>query len=457
MQTKNYFLIIFFLFIGRVVSAAPSYFLTALPSDTVPDDTAAVSLTLTVPDSLLRRSQLALDSVVPVDTLKDQNAMVVGFDEDDMLLQLVAQQGEDIRQRDSLLRDSLLNDLYAQERELEAKLQHVRDSIMNLRADELAQAAFRDSIAKLQREQDSVAQQLARDKKLGQIAVTRSLIKDTEEDIKDMQRNRKNIYSPWRMDGLVQVQMAQSYISKNWYQGGNELNLNILSILKGNINYSKDNLVWENLGEWRSGFANTPGDTLRVFNINDDQFRIYSKVGYQIAKNLYISSSADFRTSIWDMWKANTRNRKTAFGTPTRFNLDIGLDYKPVKDLSIVLAPASYKMVHALQTDSTILVTDYGIPAGKNILNDIGSSLRIKYKYAPLREIVLETEFYFYTNYKKVEIDWQTTCNFIINRFMTARVSLHPRFDNTYIASGETKAKLQFKELLSVGFSHTFR
>ena len=101
--------------------------------------------------------------------------------------------------------------------------------------------------------------------------------------------------------------------------------------------------------------------------------------------------------------------------------------------------------------------TDYGIPADKNILNDIGSSLRIKYKYVPLREIVLETEFYFYTNYKKVEIDWQTTCNFIINRFMTARVSLHPRFDNTYIASGETKAKLQFKELLSVGFSHTFR
>ena len=453
MQTKTCLLIIVLLFSGQLLYAHRFQSGGVTRCDTLPDD----SLLLTVPDSLLRRSELPLDSTIEVDTLKDQDAIVLNYDEDEMLLRMVAQQSEDIRQRDSLFRDSLLNDLRTREQQLEAELQHVRDSILELRADELAQAAFRDSMARIQREQDSVAQQLAQEKRMGQITVSRSLIKDTEEDLQEMRRNRKNIYSPWRMDGLVQVQMAQSYISKNWYQGGNELNLNVLSILKGNINYSKDNLVWENSGEWRTGFANTPGDTLRMFNVNDDQFRIYSKVGYQIAKNLYISSSADFRTSIWNMWKPNTRNRKTAFGTPIRFNLDLGLDYKPVANLSIVLSPASYKMVYAMQTDSTILVTDYGIPADKNILNDIGSSLRIKYKYVPLREIVLETEFYFYTNYKKVEIDWQTTCNFIINRFMTARVSLHPRFDNTYIASGETKAKLQFKELLSVGFSHTFR
>ncbi|MBP5476281.1 MAG: DUF3078 domain-containing protein [Paludibacteraceae bacterium] len=452
MQTKTCFLTLVLLCCGQLLYAHP-----VLRGDTVPDEIPDDSLLLTVPDSLLRRSELRLDSTIEVDTLKDQDAIVLNYDEDAMLLHMIAQQSEDIRQRDSLFRDSLLNDLRTREQQLEAELQHVRDSILDLRADELAQAAFRDSMARIQREQDSVAQQLAQEKRMGQITVSRSLIKDTEEDIKEMQRNRKNIYSPWRMDALVQIQMAQSYISKNWYQGGNELNLNLLSVLKGNINYSKNNLVWENYGEWRTGFANTPGDTLRMFNVNDDQFRIYTKVGYQIAKNLYVSSSADFRTSIWNMWKPNTRNRKTAFGTPIRFNLDLGLDYKPVANLSIVLSPASYKMVYAMQTDSTILVTDYGIPAGKNILNDIGSSLRIKYKYTPLREIVLETEFYFYTNYKKVEIDWQTTCNFIINRFMTARVSLHPRFDNTYIASGETKAKLQFKELLSVGFSHTFR
>ncbi len=449
MQTKTCFLIAALLCSGLSLCATP-----VLRGDTVPADSL-----MAIPDSLLRVSALPLDTVLDVDTLKDQDAMVVGFDEDEMLLRMIAQQSDDIRRRDSLQRDSLLNELYTQERKLEDELKHVRDSILNLRADELAQAAFRDSIARLQREQDSVAKQLAQEKHLGQIAVTKSLIKDTEEDLADMRRNRQNIYSPWRKDALVQLQMAQSYISKNWYQGGNEFNLNILSVLKGNINYSKDNLIWENLGEWRTGFANTPGDTLRLFNTNDDLFRIYSKVGYQIVKNLYLSASADFRTSIWDTWKANTNNLKTTFGTPIRFNIDLGLDYKPVKDLSIVVAPASYKMVYAMVTDSTVTVTDYGIPAGKNILNDVGSSLRVKYKYTPLREIVLETEFYINYTYLKhtLEVDWQTTCNFVINRFLTTRITLHPRYDSSYKPNGATKAKIQFKEMLSIGFSHTFR
>lgn len=449
MQTKTCFLIAALMCGVLSLSAAP-----VMRGDTVPADSL-----LSVPDSLLRESVLELDTVLEVDTLKDQDAMVVGFDEDEMLLRMIARQSDDRHRRDSLLRDSLLDALYAEEHRLEDKLRHVRDSILNLRADELAREAFRDSIAQLQRKQDSVAKLLAQDKHPGQIAVTKSLIKDTEEDLADMRRNRKNIYSPWRMDALVQLQMAQSYISKNWYQGGNEFNLNILSVLKGNINYSKDNLIWENLGEWRNGFANTPGDTLRLFNTNDDLLRIYSKAGYQIAKNLYLSASADFRTSLWDTWKANTNNLKTTFGTPIRFNIDLGLDYKPVKDLSIVLAPASYKMVYATVTDSTITVTDYGIPAGKSILNDVGSSLRVKYKYSPLREIVLETELYVNYTYLKhtLEVDWQTTCNFVINRFLTTRISLHPRYDSSYKPNGADKAKIQFKEMLSVGFSHTFR
>jgi hypothetical protein len=51
----------------------------------------------------------------------------------------------------------------------------------------------------------------------------------------------------------------------------------------------------------------------------------------------------------------------------------------------------------------------------------------------------------------------EVNCDFIINRFLPARLMLHPRYDSTVIKEGDTKAKMQFRELLSIGFNHRFR
>ena len=56
-----------------------------------------------------------------------------------------------------------------------------------------------------------------------------------------------------------------------------------------------------------------------------------------------------------------------------------------------------------------------------------------------------------------MELDLEVNCDFIINRFFSARVMLHPRYDNTVIYTGDEKAKMQFRELLSIGFAHKFR
>ena len=53
-------------------------------------------------------------------------------------------------------------------------------------------------------------------------------------------------------------------------------------------------------------------------------------------------------------------------------------------------------------------------------------------------------------------MDWEVTCDFIINRYMSARLTLHPRYDSSAIQEGDTHAKMQFKELISIGFAHKF-
>lgn len=423
----------------------------------VAQDTLATDTNMVV-----EASGLALDTTIAIDTLRAKTE-ISGTDL--LLLDLLAQQSREIAQRDSLQRiaDSLYRDslllalytrdslLFAQVQYLQDSLQGIRDSIYTLRADELARIAYEDSIAEATRKQDSVARLMAAIKDMPEMHISRSLIQDTEEDLKEMKALQKHIYSPWRMDATIQLQCSQSYITDNWYQGGNKLNLSVLGIAKGNVVYKKDKFLWENVGEWRVGMANVPNDTLRKFNINDDNFRLYTKFGYQLIKQLYLSSSAELKASLFNTWNANTNTLKTTFLTPLRFNLDLGIDYRPVNGLSIVIAPASYKLLYAKRIDDKIDEAALGLPAGKNILHDVGSSMRIKGKWAPLREIVLETELYFYTNYTEdIEVDWVTDCNFIINRFLSTRVSLHPRYDNR-----ENK-RIQFKELVSIGFAHKF-
>ena len=90
------------------------------------------------------------------------------------------------------------------------------------------------------------------------------------------------------------------------------------------------------------------------------------------------------------------------------------------------------------------------------MLNEVGSSLRVDWKWRPLREIIVETNFYFFTNYQRIETELEVNVDFIINRYFSAKLMLHPRYDSTVVTSDQ-KTKIQFKEFISIGFSHTFR
>jgi hypothetical protein len=81
----------------------------------------------------------------------------------------------------------------------------------------------------------------------------------------------------------------------------------------------------------------------------------------------------------------------------------------------------------------------------------------MEWKWKPIREILLDAKFYFFTNYKQIETELEINVDFIINRYMSAKLMLHPRYDGTIDEVAEQKSKLQFKEVISVGFAHTFR
>ena len=323
----------------------------------------------------------------------------------------------------------------------------------------VAQVLARDSVRREIAMMDSLkavnAQLEEQEHEVPVFKVQRSLVKDAEEDQKDAMRAIRNMHTPWRKEATIIAQMTQNYVSPNWYQGGVS-SFAVLSIMKGQIGYYGERFTWENTGEWRAGGSTAKEDTLRYVACTDDLFRLYSKANYKAVNKLYYSFSAEFETRFFRTYKTNTTTLKSAPFSPVRLNLALGIDYKPIEGMSISFSPLAYKMIHVADTVN-MNKADYGIEAGKKTLNDVGSSIRFEYVWKPVREVVLETKLYMYTNYKKVELDLEVNCDFIINRFFSARVMLHPRYDNTVILDGQEKAKIQFKELLSIGFAHKFR
>lgn len=292
---------------------------------------------------------------------------------------------------------------------------------------------------------------------LGTIEIQRAIVKDVQEDQLEAARAIRDMRSHWRKEANLSLQMTQNYATENWHQGA----VNAFSLLwgaKAFANYKKDNLIWENNAEWRVGLSTVSGDTLRKVNTTDDVFQIYSKFGYQVHKYWYVSLLADFRTNLFPNYRKNSMGLNSTFLTPLRFSMGLGVEYKPIKGLSINLSPATYKVVYAFNSDpERVDVTEYGIENQHNILDEIGSSLRVEWKWRPLREIELETKFYFFTNYRQIETELEIDIDFIINKYMSAKLMLYPRYDGTVENVTDQKSKLQFKELISVGFAHTFR
>lgn len=348
--------------------------------------------------------------------------------------------------------DGLLLDMVA-----EQSVQiHANDTVDTLT---LAELMTLDSIQREVAEIDSLrlvnaSLAVQRIEKMPTIVIEKSWIKDAEEDRNDVLRAIRNMKTPWRKEATLMLQVTQNYVTPNWYQGGSSSFAGLL-IAKGQIGYYSERFTWENTGEWRAGASTVSADSLHKINTTDDLLRLYSKANLRIAPKIFTSVSAEIETRLLPTYKSNSMELKSGPFSPFRFNAALGLDFKPVANLSISVSPLSYKVIHIMDT-ARVKGADYGLEIGQRTQHNVGSSMRIEYLWKPVREVALETKFYAYTNYRHVELDLEVNCDFIINKWLSARLTLHPRYDTSVIMEGDTHAKIQFRELLSLGFAHKF-
>lgn len=264
----------------------------------------------------------------------------------------------------------------------------------------------------------------------------------------------------WKFSGSGSLQFSQNYFSDNWYQGG-ENYYSFLSLLTLNANYdNKQNIQWENRLEARLGFQTTgKSETHHAMKPTDNLLRLTTKLGYKAYKTLYYTTQVQAYTQLVPLYDSNSDNIRTNFLSPLNLTVSVGLDYKFATQNNkfrgnVYLAPCSYNMRYVGNID---LATKHGIQAGHHAYHNFGPSITINAYWQILKNLSWNARMYWISNFSYTNIEWENTFNLTINKYLSARLFVYPKFDDSSAKyRSEDGSFFMVKEMLSVGFNYNW-
>lgn len=258
---------------------------------------------------------------------------------------------------------------------------------------------------------------------------------------------------PWKYSGFFSQQINQVSFS-NWAAGG-ENNLSSTSILNLGADFKGEKASWENKLEMAYGIIKTAEADARK---SQDRIDFVSKYGRNIASHLQASALANFKSQFAAGFNyPNDSVVVSRFMAPGFLLLALGLDYKPFDFLSIFISPATGKFTFVMDQ----VLSDqgaYGVDPGKNINPEFGAMASITFKKDVMENVNLSSKLDLFNNYtdsdndnrKRVDVNWQTSVNMKINRFLSASAMLHMIYDHDIVSD------VQMQQMVGVGLSYSF-
>lgn len=258
------------------------------------------------------------------------------------------------------------------------------------------------------------------------------------------------------------LQFSQAYLSKNWYQGGN----NYLALL---FNFMWDvslnqvyhpNLMFQSVLSYKLGLNSVEDDIYHKYSISQDNFQYNMKAGVKAFRNWFYSFTLQFKTQLLNNYPKNSQIQTASFLSPGDLTAGLGMTYNKNNaskslQFSASISPISYNLRMCI--DPAVDHAPLNIPPDRKFSNQIGSNAELTFKAVISSSVSYNTRLFLFSDYKYFMGDWENTFNFQFSRFFSTQLYFNLRYDSSIDPAVAPGWKCwMLKEILSVGFSYTF-
>ena len=258
------------------------------------------------------------------------------------------------------------------------------------------------------------------------------------------------------------LQFSQAYVSKNWYQGGNN-NLQLIYNFYWNVQLNPTyhpNQIFESTVSYKLGINSIEQNAVgRKYSLSEDNFQYNVKYGFKAFKKWFYTLTGQFKTQFFRNYKTNTDIRSASFLSPADLTLGLGMTYsyankKKSFNMTASFAPLSYNLKTCI--DKHIDPTQFNIKVGHKTHNEFGSSGEVNMTWQATSNISMRTRLFAFTDYNYFQGNVETTWDFAINKFLSTQIYVNMRYDSSSDYNISKWHYWMMKEILSFGLSYSF-
>ncbi|HEY6915075.1 MAG TPA: DUF3078 domain-containing protein [Paludibacter sp.] len=265
--------------------------------------------------------------------------------------------------------------------------------------------------------------------------------------------------SGWKKGGATSINLAQTALS-NW-AGGGENSFALSGVLGLFANYKDTTAVWDNSLDIGYGVLKQGTGGLRK---TDDRLEINSKYGKKAFTNFYYAALINFKTQFAPGYNYTVNQKISNFLAPGYLVGAIGLNYQPNSYFSAFLAPFTGRLT--IVKDTALSNSGaFGVDPGKSSRMEFGGYARIlfnkqDFKGELMKNVSITSKLDLFTNYLKdpqnVDVSWENIIFLKVNKYIVVSLNTNIVYDADVKDPVDNVAKVQFKEILGVGFAYKF-